>query len=165
MNGLKKNLLLILLVISFTSCAQHRTIAVANNSSDYAEINLDGIEKDILFYINQYRESIGKDSLQMFDAASKEAAAHSADMATGITSFGHEGFEKRITNIAVSFGNLHGAAENVASGMLTAKAVVNGWLHSAAHKKNIEGDYSFTGIGVAKDKQGIIFFTQIFLRK
>jgi uncharacterized protein YkwD len=48
---------------------------------------------------------------------------------------------------------------------LTAHKVVDGWLHSPGHKKNIEGDYNFTGIGVSKDKNGRIYYTQIFLRK
>jgi len=47
---------------------------------------------------------------------------------------------------------------------MTAREVVDGWLHSPGHKRNIEGDFIFTGIGHARDKKGDIYFTQIFSR-
>jgi uncharacterized protein YkwD len=55
-------------------------------------------------------------------------------------------------------------AENVAFGSSTAKEVVDGWLNSPGHKKNIEGNYKLTGIGVARDQQAKLYFTQIFAR-
>jgi uncharacterized protein YkwD len=52
----------------------------------------------------------------------------------------------------------------VASGQMTAREVVNGWLKSPGHKKNIEGNFVLTGIGYARSKKGDIYFTQIFSR-
>jgi uncharacterized protein YkwD len=57
------------------------------------------------------------------------------------------------------------SAENVAYGQLSAQAVVKGWINSAPHRKNMEGNYTLTGIGLYKDRKGVIYFTQIFLRK
>jgi uncharacterized protein YkwD len=54
--------------------------------------------------------------------------------------------------------------ENVASGQMTAKEAVEGWLQSPGHKRNIEGNFTLTGIGWAKDKRGMIYFTQIFTK-
>ena len=164
MPRLKINILFIAMLTSFTACAQQHDIVSLTPGTDNS-ISTSGIEKEILGYINQYRKSIGKNSLQMIDAASKQAAMHSADMAKGKTPFGHNGFEDRVIKIGVYLGSVHGAAENVAFGQLTAREVVDGWLNSPGHKKNIQGDYTFTGIGVAKDKMGNIFFTQIFLKK
>ncbi|RFM28317.1 CAP domain-containing protein [Deminuibacter soli] len=115
--------------------------------------------------MNQHRREIGKPELKMIDPASTAAEKHSANMAARRTGFGHEGFEDRVGNVGKQIGGISGAAENVAYGELTAQEVVNGWLHSPGHKKNIEGNYNLTGIGVAKDKNGTIFYTQIFLRK
>ncbi|WP_220399556.1 CAP domain-containing protein [Filimonas effusa] len=124
------------------------------------------MENDILKEVNAYRKKTGRSPLQMMDAASAQAAIHSRDMASGKTKFGHDGFESRITAIRKqATGTINAAAENVAYGELTAEKVVDGWLHSPGHKRNIEGDYNLTGIGVAKDKNGVIYFTQIFLRK
>lgn len=161
----KYSVFLIFLIAFFTGCAQQSVITSNGVSTGYANIDTANINNDILFYINQYRTSIGKPTLQMINAASEAATVHSLDMAKGIVPFGHEGFKTRIANIQTSFGSVHAAAENVAYGMLTAKSVVNGWLNSPPHKKNIEGDYTLTGIGIAKDKEGSIYFTQIFLLK
>jgi len=54
--------------------------------------------------------------------------------------------------------------ENVAFGNLSARAVVNDWLKSPGHKRNIEGNYKFTGIGVTRNMQNQIYFTQIFAK-
>jgi len=123
------------------------------------------ITKSILDYVNEYRHSKGLSLLQSLDIASKQAYIHSKEMANRETGFGHEGFDQRMQNIKQNIGWITASAENVAYGQLSAKEVVKGWLNSPGHKKNIEGNYSFTGIGVYKDRKGIIFFTQIFLRK
>jgi uncharacterized protein YkwD len=48
-------------------------------------------------------------------------------------------------------------------GSTTAREVVDNWLKSPMHKKNIEGAFNLTGIGVAADKKGTLYFTQIFV--
>ena len=120
---------------------------------------------DILKLINQHRRSIGLGDLQMLDIVNSEAQQHSTDMVKGKTPFGHEGFEYRVADIRKVTGFIKGAAENVAYGLLTAEEVVDGWLHSPGHKKNIEGDYNFTGIGTVQREDGVIYFTQIFIKK
>jgi uncharacterized protein YkwD len=154
----------IISLVSFSACAQHSTPSYATYKED-ADINLKGMNQQILYYINEYRSSIGKAELRMIEAAANEANEHSNHMARHATPFGHGGFDKRINTIIKQIGNIRAAAENVALGKLTAKQVVDGWLHSPNHKKNIEGDYNFTGIGVAKDNDGLVYYTQIFLNK
>jgi uncharacterized protein YkwD len=121
--------------------------------------------KDILYYVNEYRASLGLPALQILSEASDQATRHSIEMANHVTAFGHDGFDERINNISKKIGIVHASAENVAYGKLTARQVVNLWLHSPGHKQNIEGNYFLTGIGVAKDKTGVVYYTQIFLRK
>ncbi len=78
MNSSKRFILAILLITFFTACAQPKNVIVATNSTaGYPNVNLLGLEKDILLYINQYRATIGKLPLQMINAASKQATAHS----------------------------------------------------------------------------------------
>ena len=56
---------------------------------------------------------------------------------------GHDGFSSRIRachrNVA--------SAENVAAGYNTAKGVVDGWMRSAGHRRNILGNYTHMGVG------------------
>lgn len=153
--------------IAFGACQQGATTSSSMSSASSRKvISLDGMEADILKEVNAYRKKTGRAALQMMDIASAQAASHSRNMAGGKTKFGHDGFESRISAIRKqTTGTINAAAENVAYGQLTAEKVVDGWLHSPGHKRNIEGDYNFTGIGVARDKNGVIYFTQIFLRK
>lgn len=123
------------------------------------------MENSILKYVNDHRRSRGKEPLQMLNVASKQAYTHSKNMATGKTAFSHNGYDQRIAAIEQSIGSTSASAENVAYGNLTAKGVVDVWLNSPGHKKNMEGSYNLTGIGVSKDRQGALYFTQIFLRK
>ena len=119
---------------------------------------------DILRYVNAHRRSKGLKPLQANSFISSVALEHSRDMLARRTPFGHEGFRTRIDRIKKHFGALHVAAENVASGPMSAREVVDGWLHSPGHRRNIEGDFTFTGIGLAKRGDGMIYFTQIFTR-
>jgi len=156
-----KSFMGILLLPGIISCSHHiQTPALVH------EQNATGYMNDaILYYINQHRKSLGLVPLKFTEVASIQALKHSEDMAERRTGFGHEGFEERIKKISQKLGRIPAAAENVAYGKLTAKEVVNGWLHSPGHKKNIEGNYTLTGIGVSKNSSDVLFFTQLFLRK
>jgi uncharacterized protein YkwD len=118
----------------------------------------------ILVYVNQYRRSKHLPALQANSFISSVALSHSRNMLSGKTPFGHDGFHDRIDQIRKHLGPLHVAAENVASGPMSAREVVDGWLHSPGHRRNIEGDFRLTGIGLAFGRRGMIYFTQIFTR-
>jgi uncharacterized protein YkwD len=122
------------------------------------------ISAKILRYVNDYRRSRGLPALQANSYISSIALGHSRDMLTGKSPFGHDGFRQRIDKIKGKLGPLHVAAENVASGPMGAREVVDGWLHSPGHRRNIEGDFRLTGIGLAEGANGMIYFTQIFIK-
>jgi uncharacterized protein YkwD len=122
-------------------------------------------DRDILYYINRYRASLGKQPLQWNDAIYAQAERHSANMATRRTAFGHTGFSERVAAIRSQLGFIPASAENVAYGQQSAQEVVNGWINSSGHRKNIEGDYNLTAVGTATARDGSIYFTQIFIRK
>jgi uncharacterized protein YkwD len=154
---------LFLLFTNFAACAQVKDLHT--RMTNYNRINAATLNTDILTFINQYRRSKGLAELQMLEVANTEAQQHSADMVKGKTAFGHDGFDNRIADIRKSAGFIRGAAENVAYGQLTAAQVVDGWLNSPGHKKNIEGEYNLTGIGTVQREDGVIYFTQIFIKK
>lgn len=123
------------------------------------------IEKDIFDLINAYRKKKNLPQLVWNENVALAASKHSKAMAAKKTPFGHPDFEQRMKAIKIPDVTLIGWSENVASGQLTAKEVVDGWLKSPGHKKNIVGMFHYTGIGVAKNKAGKLYFTQIFVRK
>ncbi len=116
--------------------------------------------------VNQYRASKGLSALTWNEKIASVALQHSRNMASGATPFGHDGFESRLEEIA-KFIPWKGAAENVAFNQGAenpAQAAVNSWLNSPGHKADIEGDYSQTGIGIARTASGGFYFTQIFVK-
>lgn len=157
--------LLILVFFSANIIACNKKALPADSSTAIPVYKAGTIVKDILMYVNEHRKAEGLPALQLLDAASAEAAKHSADMAFRRTPFGHEGFDDRMAAISKNAGYLFGMAENVAYGHLDAKQVVDLWINSPAHKKNMEGNYNYTGIGLAQAKDGTVYFTQIFVRK
>jgi uncharacterized protein YkwD len=130
----------------------------------HASSNKDFIA-DILKYVNEHRRSIGLNALTMNDVICKEAETHSKNMASGRVPFSHNGFDGRTSRIKAKLKNVNAWAENVAFGPATARDVVDLWLNSPGHRKNIEGSYNLTGIGIAQGKDGTLYYTQIFINK
>lgn len=123
------------------------------------------IEDQILFYTNKYRKSKGKKPLVLSSFVNNQAQAHSRNMAKKKVGFGHGGFSTRSKAITKQMGFISAAAENVAYGQLTGKEVVDGWIKSSGHRKNILGNFNTIGVGVAKARDGTLYFTQIFVQK
>jgi uncharacterized protein YkwD len=128
-----------------------------------ADMRMDTMETEILRFVNDDRKQHDLPPLQLNVMESSLALKHSQDMASGKVKFGHDGFNSRAKSIQKSVGAVE-VGENVASGPMSAREVVDGWLNSPGHKKNIEGNFILTGIGYASDKKGNIYFTQIFSR-
>ncbi|MFD1017780.1 CAP domain-containing protein [Thalassobacillus hwangdonensis] len=58
------------------------------------------------------------------------------------------------------------AAENIAAGQPTAEEVVNSWMKSPGHRKNIlNKSVTHIGIGYAEDDSRGIYWTQMFIKK
>ena len=152
-------LLFLSFFLSMQAWACHRGTVAADSS-----VAAKSMDEQILYYTNKFRQSKGLAPLQLVSTISKEAEGHSQDMAKGRTGFGHEGFEERVDHVGKKLGRVAAAAENVAYGNLDAEGVVNGWIKSPGHRRNMLGDYNLIGIGSAQGKGNIIFFTQVFIK-
>ncbi len=117
--------------------------------------------------VNQYRASKGLSQLALSSSLTASSEWKSLHMA-GYGYFAHDdpappvarGAYQRAKDCGFS-GTTWG--ENIAYGYTTAQAVVNGWLGSAGHRANIEnGSFRTTGVGVAADSSGRIYWTQSF---
>ncbi len=118
----------------------------------------------ILEEVNAYRHLKGLPELLFSETISKEARQHSQDMADYKMKFEHQDFNLRMAHIKKEVKAFGGGAENIAYFKIPPKQVVQKWLSSSGHKRNIEGHYNLTGIGVAQDKNGWIYYTQIFVQ-
>ncbi|MGL6283774.1 MAG: CAP domain-containing protein [Microcoleaceae cyanobacterium] len=126
---------------------------------------LSKIEQNIHNQINQYRKSIGLNSLIWHETISEQSRIHSANMANGKLPLGHDQFQQRAEIIGAKIAYSQ-VAENVAFNYGyadSATQAVEGWLKSPGHKKNIEGKFNLAGVGVVKNIKGEYYFTQIFV--
>jgi uncharacterized protein YkwD len=139
-------------------------LATQNVQQASGNITDDSLTESILYYVNLHRKSLGLPALQLDPFESSVAAQHSKNMATGKTAFGHDGAESRAKAISNQLGSIQAFGENVAFGQESARDLVDKWLQSKPHRENIEGDFTRTGIGWAKDKKGVNYFTELFTK-
>ncbi len=148
-NGIRWGFLTLLLSC-LLACSEENTGEPANTE----------LELEILQLVNQYRLSQSLDPLQMNSILVQAANSHTDYMieAKGIS---HDKWDERVSNLQDELGS-SAFAENVASGQRTAQEVVNAWLNSEGHRRNIEGNYRLTGISARRNQEGSYYFTQIF---
>jgi uncharacterized protein YkwD len=121
-----------------------------------------GVVGDVLTYTNKFRKSHGLKSLVMREDLNTIARKHSENMARGRIGFGHSGFDQRYRQVCKKISGVYQVAENVAYGPRSGKEVVKQWKDSAGHRRNMLGKYKYIGIGIAKDRRGHIYYTQVF---
>ena len=174
---MKYQFALAIIAVCFLSCAK-KTAPVSHHSNVSrnstvsrnavyrdAVISTATMNSDIINGVNAYRRTKGLPPLRLMPLAASEAARHSSNMASKKIPFGHAGFNQRAIDIANELHGTSSTGENVAFGKMTWKQVIDAWLKSPAHKANIEGGFNYTGVGVAKDSRGVIYYTQIFVKK
>jgi hypothetical protein len=124
------------------------------------------IEARVLQHINHHRVARGLPSFATHESLSQQAQQHSRAMASRIIGVGHRGFVER-TRIIRKTLPCAAIAENV--GFIqghddVAERIVQEWLSSTSHRKNIEGNFTVTGLAVVKSDIGGYYLTQLFCR-
>ena len=138
---------------------------VVTPTTPVVEANLaPGLERDILGLVNDYRKTKKLPPLENNAAMEYQARRHSMDMGTHRVPFGHQGFSFRMKYVFEKVPGSTKVGENIAYGNLSAKAVVSGWINSPEHRRNMEGNFKYTGIGVTRNMQNQLYFTQLFAK-
>jgi uncharacterized protein YkwD len=161
-------------VVAFSSCSSSKPTTTASKTSTTTKTTrpalprpttatvAPALEDQILTLINQHRKKKGLAALRSDPVIEAEARRHTMAMASHQSPFGHDGFSYRSKVITSKVPGVTATAENVAYGSRSAQEVVDGWIKSSGHRKNIEGKFKLTGIGVARDEKSVLYFTQIF---
>ena len=121
-----------------------------------------GTTDAVVALTNDARAGAGCPPLRTDSRLTAAAQGHSEDMAAN-GYFSHDsrdgrGFDDRIRDT----GHPSPGGENIAQGQESAAEVVQAWMNSPGHRRNIE-NCSFTGIGVGLDPRGN-YWTQDFGR-
>lgn len=131
--------------------------------------NIDSIkalETEVVRLVNAERSKKGLQLLKQNWELSRVARYKCQDMINK-KYFGHEsptyGSPFRMME---SFGiRFSAAAENIAYGQETPPEVMGSWMNSSGHRSNIlSPSFLEIGVGAAKDSQGNIYWTQMFIK-
>lgn len=140
------------------------TFSVSCSKDDSGEDQQTGpLNTEVLQLINKHRASIKKNPLITNALATQLAEEHTRYMAAQ-NKLTYENSDVRAQKL-FNEEKVTKFAENVANRYDTAQEVVDAWLNSPPHRKNIEGDFTHTGISAIKSDAGVYYYTQIFITK
>jgi uncharacterized YkwD family protein/spore coat assembly protein SafA len=125
------------------------------------------VEEQVLDLVNKERAKAGQPALKMDWQLQRVARTKSEEMRD----------KNYFSHTSPSYGSpfdmmkafdidYRTAGENIAAGQQTPKAVMNGWMNSAGHRKNIlSPDFTHIGVGYAKGGSKGYYWTQQFISK
>lgn len=119
---------------------------------------------EVLELTNAERARAGLPPLRREPRLDAAAQVHSEDMARGrfLSHTGSDGSNTgdRVTRQGYRY---RAWAENVAAGYRTAESVMDGWMGSDGHRRNILwSSVDEIGLGIARDANGRPYWTQVF---
>jgi len=120
------------------------------------------MEKDLIRIVNAHRLRSGHGPLSFDEMAYRYANDHTDHMISK-GSLNHDGFKIRASGLAREAG-AEAVGENVAKGYPTAQDAFANWYSSADHRKTMEGDFTHTAASIKKDREGNLYYTQLFYR-
>ncbi len=160
--NLLKAITVFALVLSMASCSSPEEASIETveivNFYDYNDA-----ERELLDLINDYRETKGLNALDRINHISYKSYEHNEYMIS-TNDIGHANFGERQQNLHQALGAVR-VGENVAYNYSTGQAALQAWINSAAHKANIEGDYTHFGISISVNENGQKYYTNIFIKK
>lgn len=156
----------VVIFITMNSCTADTAEATQDSSTTTETLitsySYNDSELETMKLINDYRVSIGLNPLERINHISYKCEEHNKYMIANNV-MNHNDFVARSKNIMELLGAKK-VGENVAYGYQTSAAVLKGWLGSAGHKENIEGDYTHFGLAVTTDASGKKYYTNIFAK-
>lgn len=130
--------------------------------------NLAAMEKQIFDITNSARKRNGKSVLKWSKKASTAAGNHSLDMAVNHY-FSHINKKKQSPYDRLLKAGVKGYpyfGENIIAGYGNPSDVVQAWMESSSHRKNILGtEFQYLGVGATKGGEYGIYYTQNFFGK
>ena len=152
-----------ILVLTLVSCSKDSQDETENleliTNYDYSTE-----EFDLANRINDYRESVGKNRLELINHISYKSLEHNEYMIENNV-VNHDYFDSRANNIMQVLGAVR-VGENIAYNFSTPNSALNAWLNSPGHKDNLDGDYTHFGISITiNPTNGKRYYTNIFMKK
>lgn len=156
--------------VCFTAFPHENFAQKRDKSYKTSRSNFGSEELEIFELVNNRRQKSRLGQLRWNSELAKMARRYSEEMARG-NFFSH--YDKRgrtVSDRAESFGirGWRGIGENLflCDGFNDFSSVaVKNWLNSSGHRKNmLAPEWTATGIGIASDRSGKIYVTQVFIK-
>ena len=157
-------LLPLAIVFTMVSCSSDSSDSSSDSSKLVTTYNYNDSELKLVTLINNYRQSIGLNTLEVINHISYKCQEHNFYMIDNKV-VNHDYFQQRANNLVEVLGATR-VGENIAYNYQTPESAMSAWLNSPDHKANIEGDYTHFGISVTVDEiTGKKYYTNLFIKK
>ena len=157
-------LLPLAIVFTMVSCSSDDSDATTTSSKLVTEYNYNDTELRLVQLINDYRQSLGLNRLEVINHISYKSEGHNEYMIEK-QAMSHDYFQERSTNLIQVLG-AERVSENVAYNYNTPESAFAAWKNSPGHRANIEGDFTHFGVSVSIDSEtGRKFYTNMFIKK
>lgn len=167
MKKIMRTMLFIAILVAMNACSADSAEAGLETTTPtetlVANYTYNDTEIETMRLLNEYRLSIGLNSLERINHISYKCEEHNKYMIQNNV-VDHNDFVARSTNMTNVLGAKR-VGENVAYNYKTPEAAVRAWLDSPGHKENIVGDYTHFGLSVTTDPAtGKKYYTNIFVK-
>lgn len=150
--------------ITTISCSNDSEELTDSSSQLVTDYTYSNDELQLLDAINNYRAANSLNPLILINHISYKSQEHNFYMIDNNV-VNHDFFFERSNNIIEVLGAVK-VAENVAYNYNNANSVLNAWLNSPDHKKNLDGNYTHIGISISVNtSNGKKYYTNMFMRK
>ena len=157
-------LLPLAIVFTMVSCSSNSSDATTSDNKIVTTYNYNDTELKLVTLINNHRVSIGLNPLEVINHISYKSEEHNIYMIDNKV-INHDYFQQRSDNLIQVLGASR-VGENIAYNYQPAESAMSAWLHSPAHKANMEGDFTHFGISVTVDAAtGKKYYTNMFIKK
>ena len=161
--SLLTSLLIVVCSITTISCSNDSDELTDSSSQVVTDYAYSDDEMQLLDAINNYRAGNDLNPLILINHISYKSQEHNLYMIDNNV-VNHDFFFERSNNIIEVLGAVK-VAENVAYNYNNENSVLNAWLNSPDHKKNLDGNYTHIGISISVNTtNGKKYYTNMFMR-
>jgi len=159
-----KVLLSLAIVFTMVSCSSDSSDGTSTDKKVVTTYNYNETELKLITLINNYRQTIGLNTLEVINHISFKSEEHNIYMIEH-NLVNHDYFQERSDNLILVLG-AERVGENIAYNYKTAENAFSAWMDSPGHRANIEGEYTHFGLAVTTDAQtGKKYYTNMFMKK
>lgn len=157
-------LLPLAIVFTMVSCSSDESEGTTSDKRVVTTYNYNDTELRIVTLINNYRQSIGLNTLEVVNHISYKSEEHNIYMIDNNV-VNHDYFQQRSDNLIQVLGAAK-VGENIAYNYQNPESAFSAWMNSPSHKANLEGDYTHFGISVTVNTAtGRKYYTNMFMKK